>query len=108
MRVLLSILVLTQFCFVGFSQTFSASDSSVFKYGKQKIILFKNTSDKKIILFKTNLAVNTDGVPYSYHPYDLRGDSIAINSITNGVYIYRLKDSINLCVPNKSKSSKVP
>lgn len=45
---------------------------------------------------------------HSYHPYDLRGKSIAINSITNGVYIYRLKDSINLCVPNKSKSSKVP
>lgn len=64
MRILLSILVLTQFCCASFSQTFSASDSSVFKYGKQKIILFKNTSDKKIILFKTNLAVNTDGVPF--------------------------------------------
>jgi hypothetical protein len=40
------------------------------------------------ILFKSQLRVNTDGAPNSYHPDDLRGTTKAINNIANGVAVY--------------------
>lgn len=107
---LVSLILLSTICFIkSNAQTFSIVTAKLFTPvpEKKKIVLLSK-GGTNLILFKTNLAVNTDGIPISYHPYDLRGESIAINSITNGVYITRLSDSINLCVPNKSKSAKVP
>ena len=71
---------------------------------RKKVILYSNSSGKNAILFKTDLRVNTDGIPTSYHPQDLRGSTIALNSILNGASIYRIKDNIrinNPKTPNK-------
>ena len=93
-------------CFIssvltGYAQEFRFADSHIFKPQNKVISLFKNSSQKEIILFKTNMAINTDGTPLSYHPYDLRADSIALNYITNGVAIYRLSDSRCISIPKK-------
>jgi hypothetical protein len=86
---------------IGNSQIFAVKDSGIFIPEKKKVILYQNTANKNLILFKTNLQVNTDGIPVSYHPFDLRGDSIAINTILNGAAIYRLKDNIRISNPKK-------
>jgi hypothetical protein len=107
MRVLLIVPALILFFNAGYSQIFTVADSSTFVPQHKKIILLKKPSGEKLILFKTNLAVNTDGIPISYHPYDLRGDSIALNSILNGIFVYRNSDGVNLSVPRpKGKYSQ--
>lgn len=83
------------------AQTFKIKESGEFIPQKKKVVLYQNSTNKKVILFKTNLQVNTDGIPTSYHPYDLRGDSIALNTILNGASIYRLKDNIRISNPKK-------
>lgn len=40
-----------------------------------------------LIVFKSRLAVNTDGSPNSYHPHDLTGTQRAINNIANGATV---------------------
>lgn len=101
MRTSILIIALTFIYNVSNSQTFNIKDSGEFVPQKKKVILFQNPASKKLILFKTNLQVNTDGIPTSYHPYDLRGDSIALNTILNGASIYRLKDNIRISNPKK-------
>jgi hypothetical protein len=86
---------------VNYAQTFKSKQTGVFVPQNKKVILFENSQNKKLILFKTNLQVNTDGVPTSYHPFDLRGSSIALNTILNGAAIYRLKDNIRISNPKK-------
>lgn len=81
------------------AQSFLIEKEGTFAPNK-KVLLFKNSYDKKLILFKTNLRVNTDGIPISYHPFDLRGDSIALNTILNGVAIYRKIDNVKISNPN--------
>jgi hypothetical protein len=94
-------LFLTLMVSVNYAQTFKNKQTGVFVPQNKKVILFENSQNKKLILFKTNLQVNTDGVPTSYHPFDLRGNTIALNTILNGAAIYRLKDNIRISNPKK-------
>lgn len=82
-------------------QGLKLKESGIFTPQQKKVNLYENKEAKQVILFKTNIQVNTDGVPTSYHPYDLRGDSIALNTILNGVAIYRLSDNIRISIPKK-------
>lgn len=83
------------------AQIFTIKESKNFIPQNKKVCLFENTQSTKLILFKTDLRVNTDGIPTSYHPYDLRGDSIALNTILNGAAIYRKSDNIRINNPKK-------
>jgi hypothetical protein len=69
-------------------QNFKCVDSGLFKPQAKKI---KKETDatgmKQLIVFKTSLYVNTDGSPSSYHPFDLRGNEIAINTILNAIVV---------------------
>lgn len=70
-------------------QTFKYIKTSVFTPQNKKIVLMQDSSEAKLILFQTMLQVNTDGTPISYHPFDLRGKTKAINTIGNAVAIYK-------------------
>ncbi|MEP7168951.1 MAG: hypothetical protein ABI855_06225 [Bacteroidota bacterium] len=83
------------------AQTFTLKEKAMFVPQKKEIILLADTQGRKMILFHTSLQVNTDGVPVSYHPFDLKGDSIALNSILNAVAIYRKADSVRISNPPK-------
>lgn len=84
-----------------YGQNFLFKQQKIFLPQNKKVNLYENTNSKKLILFESNLNVNTDGVPKSYHPLDLRGDSLAINTILNGVAIYRKSDNIRISNPKK-------
>jgi len=84
-----------------FGQVFTKKEMKVFIPQNKKVYFFENKPKTNLILFKTNLQVNTDGIPTSYHPYDLRGDSIALNTILNGASIYRKSDNIRISNPKK-------
>jgi len=80
------------------AQEFKVVQSKVFAPQNKKVLLLKETSgERSIILFQTNLRVNTDGSPLSYHPQDLRGQTKALNNICNGVAIRRTNSDTNLC-----------
>lgn len=100
MKLLPLVLLLFQF-HTAYTQNFALKDSGSFTPQQKKVLLFQSTAGKPLILFKTDLMVNTDGIPTSYHPFDLRGDSIALNTILNGAAIYRLKDNIRISNPKK-------
>jgi hypothetical protein len=62
----------------------------IFKPQEKKILLFsKNTQSNKLIIYYSKLRVNTDGTRKSYNPTDFDGKNIAVNSICNGVFVYR-------------------
>jgi hypothetical protein len=82
-------------------QSLKLKESGMFDPQKKKVILYENNNKKQVILFQSNIQVNTDGVPTSYHPFDLRGDSIALNTILNGASVYRLKDNVRISNPKK-------
>ncbi|HVI49264.1 MAG TPA: hypothetical protein VM802_30645 [Chitinophaga sp.] len=84
-----------------FGQTFTIKGCRTFVPKNQKVCLLENGQTSKLILFRSNLQVNTDGIPISYHPYDLRGDSIALNTILNGVAIYRKSDNVRISNPKE-------
>ena len=108
-RIMKTFLTIFAFAFTNlcWSQSFEVKETSVFKPQNKKVNLLKNSSNAQLIMFKTNLAVNTDGIPTSYHPYDLRGDSMTLNSILNAISVYRLSDGVNLSVPRpKNKYTK--
>ncbi len=67
-------------------------DTRTFKPPPEKNILLLSKPDqaRKLILFYSNLRVNTDGSPRSYHPDDFHGQSLAINSLCNGIGVYRV------------------
>src|SRR5689334_13170019 len=80
------------------AQEFRVVQSKVFAPQNKKVLLLKDTAgERSIILFQTNLRVNTDGSPLSYHPQDLRGQTKALNNICNGVAIRRVNSDKNLC-----------
>jgi len=87
-----------------FGQNFKQSASYIFGPQNKKITLMTNSNNKKLILFKTNMAINTDGTPLSYHPYDLPANTKALNFMENGVAIYRLSDSRCISIPRKPLS----
>jgi hypothetical protein len=85
----------------GLGQNFANTKSKTFK--TKKILLFEDNQQNKLIFYKTDLALNTDGSPTSYHPFDLRADSIANNLIINAVSVYRNSDSFCISIPSKDK-----
>ena len=90
------------------AQHFEVARSGMFAPQQKKVLLLKNaSSDKHLILFKTNLHVNTDGAPLSYHPNDLRGNEKALNNICNAVAIRRTGSNKNLCLSDFSEAISV-
>ncbi len=83
------------------AQEFTVAQSKVFRPQNKKVLLLKDTTDaggqRKIILFQTNLRVNTDGSPLSYHPQDPRGRTKALNNVCNGIAVRRAGSNNNLC-----------
>jgi hypothetical protein len=76
-----------------FGQEYKLEKSEIFMPQKEKkILLFsKNPQSRKIVLFNSKLAVNTDGTPKSYHPEDLEGARIALNNICNAIVVRKIK-----------------
>ena len=95
----LTTLIVLPFCIsTATAQTFTVAQSKVFAPQNKKVLLLKDgASDRKIILFQTNLRVNTDGSPLSYHPQDPRGRTKALNNICNGIAVRRAGSNANLC-----------
>lgn len=87
------IIALISLCSVNlFGQNYQIKDDTkTFMPQKKKVLLFsKKGQAEEIILFNSKLRVNTDGNIKSYHPDDLSGEIKAINSICNGISVYRL------------------
>lgn len=88
---------------ISIAQNFKVSDKGIFKPQNKKVLLFvDSTNNKKIILFKTKLQVNTDGTPISYNPDDLSGNEKAINTIGNAIAVYRKGSNKNLCLSKET------
>lgn len=83
------------------AQEFTVERAKTFTPQNKKVLLLKDARDasgqRKIILFQTNLRVNTDGSPLSYHPQDPRGRTKALNNICNGIAVRRTGSNNNLC-----------
>ena len=80
------------------AQQYTVAQSKVFAPQNKKVLLLKEAAgQRKIILFQTNLRVNTDGSPLSYHPQDPRGRTMALNNICNGIAVRRVGSEKNLC-----------
>ncbi len=88
-------------------QTFTINKEGVFKPENKKVLLFANQQNKRLILFKSNLNVNTDGTPLSYHPDDLRGKTLAMNNICNAVAVRKDGSEENLCMNHFSEAISV-
>jgi hypothetical protein len=90
-------------------QNFSIYKSDNFSQKlKKKVILFNDSlTNNKLIFFKTKLEVNTDGTPISYHPYDLRGNTKAINNIGNAIVVTKDGSNENLCISHYSEAISV-
>ena len=82
------------------AQEYSVAQTKIFAQNT-KILLLKDAADatgeRSVILFQTNLRVNTDGSPLSYHPQDLRGQTKALNNICNAVAVRKTNSDDNLC-----------
>ena len=98
--------------FLSFTSLVNAQDFRVIKTGifepqNKKVSLLQDSKDKnkKIIFFKTNLRVNTDGSPLSYNPQDPRGKTLALNNICNGIAVQKVGSTKNLCL-NKTTYSE--
>ena len=98
--------------FLSFTSLVNAQDFRVIKTGifepqSKRVSLLQDSKNKskEIIFFKTNLRVNTDGSPLSYHPQDPRGRTLAINNICNGIAVQRVGSTKNLCL-NKATYSE--
>jgi hypothetical protein len=80
------------------AQEFSVAQTKVFAPQNKKILLLKDAAgERSVILFQTNLRVNTDGSPLSYHPQDLRGQTKALNNICNAIAVRKINSDKNLC-----------
>lgn len=96
LRLIIAFVVFTAASLVN-AQDFTVKDSEIFEPQNKKVLLLQNdSSGAKIILFQTKLAVNTDGAPISYHPFDLKGSKKAINSICNAISVRRISDDVKL------------
>jgi len=79
-------------------QEYRVVQTKVFAPQNKKILLLKDATDERsVILFQTNLRVNTDGSPLSYHPQDPRGQTKALNNICNGIAVRKTNSDKNLC-----------
>lgn len=83
------------------AQEYTVARTKVFAPQNKKVLLLKDAGDaageRSIILFQTNLRVNTDGSPLSYHPQDPRGQTKALNNICNGIAVRKINSEKNLC-----------
>jgi len=87
------------------AQNYTVSQSEIFNPQEKKVLLLKDpTNEKTIILFQTNLRVNTDGSPLSYHPQDPRGKDKALNNICNAIVVKKGVADENLCFTNFSEA----
>lgn len=90
------------------AQEYSVAQEKIFAPQNKKILLLKDAnSGREIILFQTNLRVNTDGSPLSYHPQDPRGRTKAINNVCNAMVIKRTNSEDNLCFTEFPKAIQV-
>lgn len=90
------------------AQEYSVARTRIFTPQNKKILLLKDAnSQRKIILFQTNLHVNTDGSPLSYHPQDPRGRTKAINNVCNAIVVRKVNSNDNLCFTNFGKAIQV-
>lgn len=85
-----------------FGQTFSIKEKGVFIPQNKMVLLLEDSSSRRLVMFKSDLNVNTDGTPLSYHPYDLLGEKKAINTIGNAVAIYKNDSKVNLFLNKKT------
>lgn len=91
-----------------YAQRFRVADQGLFEPQQKKVFLLQDTlTDKKIIVFKTKIQVNTDGTPISYHPYDLHGETKAINTIGNAIAVRKKGSSKNLCLDKNTYKEAV-
>ena len=90
------------------AQEYSVAQEQIFTPQNKKVLLLKDAaSPRQIILFQTNLRVNTDGSPLSYHPQDPRGRTQAINNVCNAIVVKRVNSDANLCFTNFAKAIQV-
>lgn len=90
------------------AQEYRVAQSRVFTPQNKKILLLKDAnSQRQVILFQTNLRVNTDGSPLSYHPQDPRGRTKALNNICNGIAVRRVNSNKNLCFSEFGRAIRV-
>jgi hypothetical protein len=92
------------------AQNYTVSKTGTFAPQHKTVLLLKDKdseSSKNIILFQTNLRVNTDGSPLSYHPQDLLGQDKALNNICNAIAVRKGTSKTNLCISNFSEAIKV-
>lgn len=71
----------------------------------KKILVLKDSINKidNILIFKTDLQVNTDGTPISYHPFDLKGEKFSINNIGNAATVKKKNSNENLFMTKYSE-----
>ena len=87
------------------AQNYKVSQTGLFgKHDKKILLLKESTSQKRIILFQTNLRVNTDGSPMSYHPQDPRGKDKALNNVCNAIVVQKNGATENLCLTHFSEA----
>jgi hypothetical protein len=90
------------------AQNYMVAQTEIFSPQHKKVLLLKDpTNQKKIIFFQTNLRVNTDGSPLSYHPQDPLGKTIALNNICNGIAVMRGTSKDNLCLKRATFSEAI-
>lgn len=90
------------------AQNYTVSKTGTFVPQHKTVLLLKDSANSKnIILFQTNLRVNTDGSPLSYHPQDLLGQDKALNNICNAIAVRKGTSKTNLCISNFSEAIKI-
>ena len=84
------------------AQNFKVEKTGVFQPQNKKVLLLQDNQQRKLIVFKAPLAVNTDGSPTSYNPQDARGKVNALNTVCNAIAVYKVSETNgkNLCVTN--------
>lgn len=108
-----SLFVLSLLCFlVAFTanaQVYVKKDVKIFSPQNNRVLLLEDNtnSDRKVILFKTSLAVNTDGTAISYHPQDPNGKNRAINNVCNAIAVRKVGNSANLCLNRRTYSEAI-
>lgn len=105
-RYLFSVVFVFLFCApLANAQSYVVSKTEIFTPQKKKVLLLEDSANqKKIILFQTNLRVNTDGSPLSYHPQDPRGKDKALNNVCNAIVVKKGASEKNLCFSNFSEA----
>lgn len=84
------------------AQNFKVVQTGTFAPQRKKVLLLRNSANQKIILFQTNLRVNTDGSPLSYHPLDPRGRDKALNNVCNAIAVRKGQSGDNLCLNRRT------